>query len=421
MSDDLDKQLLHNHSLDDRSLDSKRVLLGVTGGIAAYKACEVTRQLIALGAEVQVVMTQSAQQFVAPLSFQALSGRPVRTDLFDSAAEAAMGHIELARWADLVVVAPASADFMSRLAHGMAPDLLTTLCLATAAPLLLAPAMNRLMWANAATEFNCAQLLDRGIRLVGPTEGEQACGETGVGRMAEPPQIVQSILSLLGLTPGPLAGRRVLINAGPTYEDIDPARFIGNRSSGRMGFAIAAEAQRLGAVTVLIAGPVSLPTPQGVRRVDVRSASQMRDAVLREVVGQDIFIAAAAVADYRPAAPQSIKIKRSAASMQLDLMPNPDIVAEVAALPTRPFVVGFAAETNDLLANAQGKLQRKRLDMICANQVGVDGSGFEAECNEVTLVWDGGLCALAHAPKAVIAQQLLHHILQRLPARSSPG
>ncbi len=421
MSDDLDKQLLHNHSLDDRSLDSKRVLLGVTGGIAAYKACELTRQLIALGAEVQVVMTQSAQQFVTPLSFQALSGRPVRTDLFDSAAEAAMGHIELARWADLVVVAPASADFMSRLAHGMAPDLLSTLCLATAAPLLLAPAMNRLMWANAATVFNCTQLVDRGIRLVGPAEGEQACGETGVGRMAEPPQIVQSILSLLGLTPGPLAGRRVLINAGPTYEDIDPARFIGNRSSGRMGFAIAAEAQRLGAETVLIAGPVSLPTPQGVRRVDVRSASQMRDAVLREVVGQDIFIAAAAVADYRPAAPQSIKIKRSAASMQLDLMPNPDIVAEVAALPTRPFVVGFAAETNDLLANAQGKLQRKRLDMICANQVGVDGSGFEAECNEVTLVWDGGLCALAHAPKAVIAQQLLHKILQRLPARSSPG
>lgn len=421
MSDDLDNQLLHNQSLDNRSLDSKRVLLGVSGGIAAYKACELTRQLIALGAEVQVVMTQSAQQFVTPLSFQALSGRPVRTDLFDSAAEAAMGHIELARWAELVVVAPASADFMSRLAHGMAPDLLTTLCLATAAPLLLAPAMNRLMWTNAATMFNCTQLLDRGVRLVGPTEGEQACGETGVGRMAEPPQIVQSVLTLLGVTPGPLAGRRVLINAGPTYEDIDPARFIGNRSSGRMGFAIAAEAQRLGAETVLIAGPVSLPTPQGVRRVDVRSASQMRDAVLREIIGQDIFIAAAAVADYRPAAPQSIKIKRSAASMQLDLMPNPDIVAEVAALPTRPFVVGFAAETNDLLANAQGKLQRKRLDMICANQVGVDGSGFEAECNEVTLVWDGGLCALAHAPKAVIAQQLLHKILQRLPARSSPG
>jgi len=421
VSDDLDNQPLHNHSLDDRSLDSKRVLLGVTGGIAAYKACELTRQLIALGAEVQVVMTQSAQQFVTPLSFQALSGRPARTDLFDSAAEAAMGHIELARWAELVVIAPASADFMARLAHGLAPDLLTTLCLASAAPLLLAPAMNRLMWANAATEFNCAQLLDRGIRLVGPAEGEQACGETGVGRMAEPPQIVQSILSLLGVTPGPLAGRRVLINAGPTYEDIDPARFIGNRSSGRMGFAIAAEAQRFGAETVLIAGPVSLPTPHGVRRVDVRSASQMRDAVLREIAGQDIFIAAAAVADYRPAAPQSIKIKRSAASMQLDLLPNPDIVAEVAALPTRPFVVGFAAETNDLLANALGKLQRKRLDMICANQVGVDGSGFEAECNEVTLVWDGGLCALAHAPKAVIAQQLLHKILQRLPARGWPG
>ncbi len=401
------------------TLDSKRVLLGVTAGIAAYKACELTRQLRTLGAEVQVVMTESAQQFVTPLTFQALSGRSVRTDLFDASAEAAMGHIELARWAELIVVVPASADFMARLAQGVAPDLLTTLCLASDAPVLLAPAMNRLMWANAATQANTATLIDRGIRMIGPVEGDQACGETGPGRMAEPEEIVQSILALLGATPGPLAGRRVLINAGPTYEDIDPARFIGNRSSGRMGFAIAAQAQRLGADTLLIAGPVSLPTPSGVRRLNVRSASEMREAVLREVVGRDLFIAAAAVADYRPADPQSCKIKRSAEAMRLELLPNPDIVAEVAALPGRPFVVGFAAETNDVVQNAQGKLRRKNLDMICANRVGVDGSGFEAECNEITLVWEGGTRALAHAPKAVIAQQLLDAVLQRLPKRDA--
>jgi phosphopantothenoylcysteine decarboxylase / phosphopantothenate---cysteine ligase len=400
------------------SLENKRVLLGVTGGIAAYKACELTRQLVALGAQVQVVMTESARQFVTPLSFQALSGRSVRTELFDPAAEAAMGHIELARWADLILVAPASADFIAKLAHGLAPDLLTTLCLATDAPILLAPAMNRLMWANAATVANTNVLVDRGLRIVGPDVGAQACGETGAGRMSEPERIVQSVLALLGATPGPLSGRRILINAGPTYEDIDPARFIGNRSSGRMGYAIAAEAQRLGADTVLISGPVALPTPMGVRRVNVRSASEMRDAVLREVAGQDVFIAAAAVADYRPAAPQSTKIKRSAESMRLELIPNPDIVAEVAALPNRPFVVGFAAETNDVVENAQGKLQRKKLDLICANRVGVDGSGFEAECNEITLVWEGGTRVLAHAPKALIAEQLLSAIVQQLAARN---
>jgi phosphopantothenoylcysteine decarboxylase / phosphopantothenate---cysteine ligase len=400
------------------SLENKRVLLGVTGGIAAYKACELTRQLAALGAQVQVVMTESARQFVTPLSFQALSGRSVRTDLFDPAAEAAMGHIELARWADLILVAPASADFMAKLAHGLAPDLLTTLCLATDAQILLAPAMNRLMWANAATVANTNVLVDRGLRIVGPDVGAQACGETGAGRMSEPEQIVQSVLALLGATPGPLSGHRILINAGPTYEDIDPARFIGNRSSGRMGYAIAAEAQRQGADTVLISGPVALPTPMGVRRLNVRSASEMRDAVLREVPGQDVFIAAAAVADYRPAAPQSTKIKRSAESMRLELIPNPDIVAEVAALQNRPFVVGFAAETNDVVENAQGKLQRKKLDLICANRVGVDGSGFEAECNEITMVWEGGTKVLAHAPKAVIAEQLLSAIVQQLAARN---
>lgn len=401
--------------------DKKRVLLGVTGGIAAYKACELTRRLIDQGVEVQVVMTESACQFVAPLSFQALSGRPVRTDLFDSAAEAAMGHIELARWADVIVVAPASADFMARLAHGLAPDLLSTLCLASAAPVALAPAMNRLMWANPATRSNTELLRSRGIHCIGPGDGAQACGETGAGRMAEPGQIIEFLLEHWPQREALLRGCRILINAGPTYEDIDPARFIGNRSSGRMGFAIAAEAARQGADTTLIAGPVQLETPEGVRRLNVRSAAQMRAAVLEEVGNCEVFIAAAAIADYRPADTRSRKIKRTADILGLDLVPNPDIVAEVAALPQRPYVVGFAAETDDLLEHARAKLVRKRLDMICANLIGVEGSGFEAECNEITLLWEGGQRSLPHAPKPVIARQILEAISQRaLCASSAP-
>jgi phosphopantothenoylcysteine decarboxylase / phosphopantothenate---cysteine ligase len=392
----------------------KRVVLGVTGGIAAYKACELTRRLADHDVEVQVVMTDSAQQFVAPLSFQALSGRPVRTELFDSGAEAAMGHIELARWADLILIAPASADFMARLAHGLAPDLLSTICLASTAPIVLAPAMNRLMWANAATQSNAELLAARGVRCIGPVDGPQACGETGAGRMAEPEQIIEHLLAHWpGSTAPLLQGCRVLINAGPTYEDIDPARFIGNRSSGRMGFAIAAEAARMGAITTLIAGPVQLETPAGVRRINVRSAAQMRAAVLDEVAHCDVFIAAAAIADYRPADPKTRKIKRSGDSLALGLLPNPDIVAEVAGLPKRPFVVGFAAETDDLLQHARAKLERKRLDMICANLIGIEGSGFEADCNEITLLWAGGQHALQHAPKPEIARQLLAVIASR--------
>ncbi len=399
--------------------DKKRVLLGVTGGIAAYKACELTRRLMDQGVEVQVVMTESACQFVAPLSFQALSGRPVRTDLFDSAAEAAMGHIELARWADVIVVAPASADFMARLAHGLAPDLLSTLCLASAAPVALAPAMNRLMWANPATRSNTELLRSRGILCIGPGDGAQACGETGAGRMAEPGQIIEFLLEHWPQREALLRGCRILINAGPTYEDIDPARFIGNRSSGRMGFAIAAEAARQGADTTLIAGPVQLETPEGVRRLNVRSAAQMRAAVLEEVGNCEVFIAAAAIADYRPADTRSRKIKRTADNLGLELVPNPDIVAEVAALPQRPYVVGFAAETDDLLEHARAKLVRKRLDMICANLIGVEGSGFEAECNEITLLWEGGQQALPHAPKPVIARQILEAISRRVQCVSS--
>lgn len=398
--------------------DKKRVLLGVTGGIAAYKACELTRRLIDHGVEVQVVMTESARQFVAPLSFQALSGRPVRTDLFDSAAEAAMGHIELARWADMIVVAPASADFMARLAHGLAPDLLSTLCLASAAPVVLAPAMNRLMWANPATRSNTELLRSRGIHCIGPGDGAQACGETGAGRMAEPGQVIEFLLEHWPQREALLRGCRILINAGPTYEDIDPARFIGNRSSGRMGFAIAAEAARQGADTTLIAGPVQLETPEGVRRLNVRSAAQMRSAVLDEVGNCEVFIAAAAIADYRPADTRSRKIKRTSDNLGLELIPNPDIVAEVAALPRRPYVVGFAAETDDLLQHARAKLERKRLDMICANLIGVEGSGFEAECNEITLLWEGGQQSLPHAPKPVIARQILEAISQRTQCAS---
>lgn len=392
----------------------KRVVLGVTGGIAAYKACELTRRLADHDIDVQVVMTEAAQQFVAPLSFQALSGRPVRTQLFDTGAEAAMGHIELARWAEVILVAPASADFMARLAHGLAPDLLSTICLASTAPIMLAPAMNRLMWANAATRSNTELLAARGIRCIGPADGAQACGEIGAGRMAEPEQIIEHLLAHWpGQTPRVLQDRRVLISAGPTYEDIDPARFIGNRSSGRMGFAIAAEAARFGAITTLIAGPVQLETPAGVRRVNVRSAAEMRAAVLEEVPDCDVFIAAAAVADYRPADPRTRKIKRSGASLELQLLPNPDIVAEVAGLPVRPFVVGFAAETDDLLQHARAKLERKRLDMICANLIGVEGSGFEADCNEITLLWEDGERTLRHAPKPEIARQLLEVIAAR--------
>ncbi len=398
--------------------DKKRVLLGVTGGIAAYKACELTRRLIDHGVEVQVVMTESARQFVAPLSFQALSGRPVRTDLFDSAAEAAMGHIELARWADMIVVAPASADFMARLAHGLAPDLLSTLCLASAAPVVLAPAMNRLMWANPATRSNTELLRSRGIHCIGPGDGAQACGETGAGRMTEPGQVIEFLLEHWPQREALLRGCRILINAGPTYEDIDPARFIGNRSSGRMGFAIAAEAARQGADTTLIAGPVQLETPEGVRRLNVRSAAQMRSAVLDEVGNCEVFIAAAAIADYRPADTRSRKIKRTSDNLGLELIPNPDIVAEVAALPRRPYVVGFAAETDDLLQHARAKLERKRLDMICANLIGVEGSGFEAECNEITLLWEGGQQSLPHAPKPVIARQILEAISQRTQCAS---
>ncbi len=388
----------------------QRILLGVTGGIAAYKACELTRLLIKAGCEVRVAMTRAATEFVTPLTFQALSGSPVHTTLLDEAAEAGMGHIELARWADAVLVAPASADFMARLAHGMADDLLATLCLATEAPLFLAPAMNRVMWANSATQANRTLLETRGVTLLGPAEGDQACGETGAGRMLEPSEVVTA-LRTRGAT-GPLAGVRVTVTAGPTREPIDPVRVLSNRSSGRMGFAVAAAARAAGAEVALIAGPVALPTPAGVTRIDVETAADMHHAVLERLPATDLFIAAAAVADYRPAAAATHKMKKNAAALALELVRTPDILAEVSAHAPRPFCVGFAAETDDLLDNARGKLAAKSLDMIAANRVGAT-LGIEQADNALEVLWPDGASSLPRAPKERLARDLVALIAER--------
>ena len=388
----------------------QRILLGVTGGIAAYKACELTRLLIKAGFEVRVAMTRAATEFVTPLTFQALSGRPVHTTLLDEAAEAGMGHIELARWADAVLVAPASADFMARLAHGMADDLLATLCLATEAPLILTPAMNRAMWANPATQANRGLLETRGVTLLGPAEGDQACGETGAGRMLEPAGIVAA-LRTRGAA-GTLAGVRVTITAGPTREPIDPVRVLSNRSSGRMGFAVAAAARAAGAEVTLIAGPVALPTPAGVTRIDVETAADMHHAVLERLPATDLFIAAAAVADYRPAIAAAHKMKKSSDTLTLELVRTPDILAEVSARTPRPFCVGFAAETDDLLDNARAKLAAKGLDMIAANRVGAT-LGIEQADNALEVLWSGGADKLPRAPKERLARDLVALIAKR--------
>lgn len=390
-----------------------RVLLGVSGGIAAYKAAELVRRLGDAGAQVRVVLTENAARFVTALTFQALSGNPVRTSLWDEGAEAAMGHIELARWADEILVAPASADLLARLAHGHADDLLTTLCLASEAPLAIAPAMNRQMWAHAATQANLALLRERGVRVFGPGAGDQACGETGPGRLLEPTEIVAALAAARG--PRMLDGVTVLVSAGPTYEDIDPVRYVGNRSSGRMGFAVAAAARDAGARVTLVAGPVALETPPGVARIDVRSAADMRAAVFAAIPDTDIFVSAAAVADYRPRQVATEKIKKSTEAVALELVANPDILAEVGALETRPFLVGFAAETGDLEANARAKLERKRLDLVAANRVGAD-AGFEREDNALLLLWPGGEEDLGHDDKAQLARRLVARIAERYRA-----
>lgn len=394
-------------------LQGQRILLGVTGGIAAYKAAELVRRLQDAGAEVRVVMTASALHFVGSTTFQALSGHPVRSSLWDEAAEAAMGHIELARWATRVLVAPASANTLARLAQGRANDLLSTLCLATEAPLTVAPAMNRVMWAHPATQANVATLVARGVEVLGPATGDQACGEVGAGRLLEPAQIVAAVIA--GAPPPRLAGRRLLVSAGPTFEDIDPVRFIGNRSSGKMGFAVAAAARAMGAQVTLVAGPVSLPTPAGVRRIDVRRAAQMREAVLAELPGHDIYLGAAAVADYTPAETLPQKIKKSGDTLTISLVRTADILAEVAAHPQRPrLVVGFAAETQDMEAYARDKLHRKGLDLIAANDVGRAGQGFECDDNALSVFWREGRHDIAHGPKSRVARDLLALVAERL-------
>jgi phosphopantothenoylcysteine decarboxylase/phosphopantothenate--cysteine ligase len=398
------------------SVKSRHIVLGVTGGIAAYKAADLVRRLRAAGAEVRVVMTRGAQAFVTPLTFQALSGEPVHTELLDAAAEAGMGHIELARWADLVLVAPATADFIARLAHGLADDLLTTVCLASAAPLVLAPAMNQQMWANAAVQANCAIVRERGVRLVGPETGSQACGDIGPGRMSEPADLVMALFPAAPFpaTMAVLTGRHVVVTAGPTYEDIDPVRFIGNRSSGRMGFAVAAAAAEAGARVSLVAGPVRLETPPGVERTDVRSAVEMRDAAVALARGADVFIGVAAVADYAPLQRAGQKIKKGAERLTLELASTPDVLAEVARLPDRPFTVGFAAETENLKEHALEKLSRKRLDMIAANRVGVEGGGFESERNEILLLSADGERNLGSGSKLELARLLIGAVAARL-------
>jgi len=391
-------------------LANKRIVLGVTGGIAAYKSADLVRRLRDAGAKVRVVMSRGATAFITPLTFQAVSGNPVHTDLLDEKAEAGMGHIELARWADQVLVAPATANFMARLAHGMAEDLLSTLCLATAAPVVIAPAMNQQMWSNAATQANRDLLLERGIQLIGPASGSQACGETGPGRMAEPAELVEALAPVHAPS---LAGRHVVVTAGPTYEDIDPVRFIGNRSSGRMGFAIASAAVEAGARVSLVAGPVRLATPARVERTDVRSALEMRDVALELAATADVFISVAAVADYRPARPAAQKIKKGLPKQKIELVSNPDIVAEVAKMTERPFTVGFAAETENLREHALEKLSRKRLDMIAANQVGIKGTGFESEANEILLITSDGEQNLGKGSKQKLARLLIEAVAAR--------
>lgn len=406
-------------------LHNKKILLGVTGGIAAYKSAILARRLIDAGATVRVVMTAGAQAFIQPMTFQALTGNPVHTDLLDADAEAAMGHIELARWCDLLLIAPASANTLARIAHGMADDLLCTVCLATDAPIHVAPAMNRLMWANAATQSNCRLLKERGIRFLGPDEGAQACGETGAGRLLEPEQIRDQLELMLSTGAGTqhpapthsLTGKKVLITAGPTREAIDPVRYISNHSSGKMGFAIAEAAAAMGANVTLVAGPVSLTSSPAIHRVDVVSAEHMLNAVMQVASNSDIFISVAAVSDYRLDQIMDQKIKKNDDQMQLTLVKNPDILRQVAALSKRPFCVGFAAETQNVESHARGKLVDKKLDMIAANQVGqADNPVFGSDTNALDVYWQDGDAHLSIGPasKAQIAVLLLDAIAAQL-------
>ncbi|WP_041057318.1 bifunctional phosphopantothenoylcysteine decarboxylase/phosphopantothenate--cysteine ligase CoaBC [Vibrio owensii] len=391
-----------------QTLAGKKILLGISGGIAAYKCAELTRRLIERGAQVQVVMTKAAKEFITPLTMQAVSGRPVSDSLLDPAAEASMGHIELAKWADLVLLAPATADLIARMSAGMGNDLLTTLVLATDSPVAVSPAMNQQMYRNVATQENIATLARRGMHIWGPAAGEQACGDVGPGRMLEPMQLVH--LCEQFFQPKLLAGQSVLITAGPTREAIDPVRYISNHSSGKMGFALANAAAQLGAKVTLVSGPVSLNTPAGVERINVASAQEMHDAVMAHAPSHDAFISCAAVADYRPENVASQKLKKTENNdqMTINMVKNPDIVATVANMTEqRPFTVGFAAETNDVETYARGKLVKKNLDMICANDVSVEGQGFNSNDNAITLFWPEGEQALALESKEALSFRIL--------------
>lgn len=397
-------------------LQGKNILLGISGGIAAYKSADLVRRLKERGAEVRVILTPAASEFITPLTLQALSGNPVGQSLLDPAAEAAMGHIELARWADFILVAPASADVIARITHGMANDLLTTCILAANAPLAIAPAMNQQMYKNIATQSNLATLNLRNVYIYGPAAGEQACGDVGMGRMLEAVQLAELVVAFFQQNPKPLAGLKIAITAGPTREAIDPVRYISNHSSGKMGFALADAAAKLGAEVTLISGPVQLATPAGVNRIDVVSARDMYQAALAAAPQQQIFIGCAAVADYRMAEVSDQKLKKTAGKdeLTLQLVKNPDIIAEVAALKQqRPFTVGFAAETENVLAYAMQKLQQKNLDLICANDVSVAGQGFNSEQNALTVFGKDLQHSLALQDKSTLATALIQLIVEQ--------
>ena len=391
-------------------LKDKRILLGITGGIAAYKAAVLCRMFVKAGADVQVVMTEAACRLITPVTMQALSGKPVFTDMWDGRVADNMGHIELSRDREIVVVAPATADFLAKVANGLADDLLSTLCLARECPLALAPAMNRQMWDNPATQRNVARLRADGVTLLGPAAGDQACREVGMGRMVEPEEIFAAVVAALG--PKPLAGKRVLVTAGPTFEPIDTVRGITNLSSGKMGFAVAQAAAEAGAKVTLVSGPVSLPTPPGVERQDVLTAREMHDAVLERAKRADVFIGVAAVADYHVVNRKGHKLKKTEGAPAIELAENPDILAAVAAMARPPFCVGFAAETENLREHAQAKRKRKRIPLLAAN---LAQEAFGRDDNALTLFDDQGEKLLPRAPKIVLARQLVAHIAQMLP------
>lgn len=398
------------------TLTHKRIVLGVTGSIAAYKSAELVRRLQEQGAEVRVVMTRAACEFITPLTMQALSGNPVHLEFLDADAEAAMGHIALARWCDVVLVAPASANFLARLAHGQADDLLSTLCLATTAPVMVAPAMNQQMWLNVATQGNIKILQQREINIIGPAEGEQACGETGPGRLLEPGMLLQDVANKFKLNL--LTNIQLLVTAGPTREAIDPVRYISNRSSGRMGYAIARAAVEADAQVTLVSGPSALSPPEHVNFIQVQTAEQMRNVVVANIEDMNIVVAAAAVADYRSAQVSDQKLKKKNNTLLLTLEKTPDILAEITSLPHPPFTVGFAAETEQLKKNAMKKLSEKRLDMIAANQVG-GNLGFDSDENALSVFWPGGNIDLEQAPKEKLARQLISIIAERYSGKNS--